>query len=178
VVGQHIRSWRFISFMALGILFYFGIVIVGTASYECPYQTSVSTALKEDGTIRKALANALPASLISLAHTEVHPARVGLGIPQHLRYPFSGGISPSRNLSGIRRVTRKVGHQFTLLPFRVFRTAKRGTGGFRCVGSFLVTIGDVVGRPLEPRGDLALRIRVRNLEAFGNRTTTMDPAMV
>ena len=35
-----------IAFTVLGVLFYLGIVIVGTSSYECPFQTPVSTALR------------------------------------------------------------------------------------------------------------------------------------
>ena len=35
-----------ISFTALGFLFYIGIVVAGTSSYECPFQTPVSTALR------------------------------------------------------------------------------------------------------------------------------------
>jgi len=34
-----------ITLTALGVLFYLGIVIAGTASYECPFQTPVSTTL-------------------------------------------------------------------------------------------------------------------------------------
>ena len=35
-----------ISFTILGILFYVGIVVAGTPSYECPFQTPASTALR------------------------------------------------------------------------------------------------------------------------------------
>ena len=35
-----------IALTALGVLFYIGIVIVGTASYDCPFQTPVSTGLQ------------------------------------------------------------------------------------------------------------------------------------
>jgi len=35
-----------ITFAVLGVLFYLGIVIVGTSSYECPFQTPVSIALR------------------------------------------------------------------------------------------------------------------------------------
>jgi len=35
-----------ITFTVLGVLFYLGIVIVGTSSYECPFQTPISTALR------------------------------------------------------------------------------------------------------------------------------------
>ena len=35
-----------ISFTILGILFYIGMVVAGTSSYECPFQTPASTALR------------------------------------------------------------------------------------------------------------------------------------
>ena len=35
-----------ITFTVLGVLFYLGIVVVGTSSYECPFQTLVSVALR------------------------------------------------------------------------------------------------------------------------------------
>jgi len=35
-----------ITFTVLGVLFYLGIVVVGTSSYECPFQTPMSVALR------------------------------------------------------------------------------------------------------------------------------------
>ena len=35
-----------ITFTVLGVLFYLGIVVVGTTSYECPFQTPISVALR------------------------------------------------------------------------------------------------------------------------------------
>ena len=35
-----------ISFTVLGVLFYLGIIVAGTTSYECPFQTPASTALR------------------------------------------------------------------------------------------------------------------------------------
>ena len=35
-----------ITLTTLGVLFYLGIIIAGTVSYECPFQTPVSTALR------------------------------------------------------------------------------------------------------------------------------------
>jgi len=35
-----------IAFTVLGVLFYLGIIVVGTSSYECPFQTPISVALR------------------------------------------------------------------------------------------------------------------------------------
>jgi len=35
-----------ITFTVLGVLFYLGIIVVGTSSYECPFQTPISVALR------------------------------------------------------------------------------------------------------------------------------------
>ena len=49
-----------ISFTLLGFVFYIGIVVVGTSSYECPFQTPVSLALqhlKDSGRTQKVVAS-------------------------------------------------------------------------------------------------------------------------
>jgi len=60
-----------ISFTVLGFLFYIGIVVVGTSSYECPFQTPTSMALrhlKDSGAIRKLLSSLSPTKITSLIH--------------------------------------------------------------------------------------------------------------
>ena len=61
-----------ISFTALGNLFYIGIVIAGTSSYECPFQTPASTTLRylrDSRTIRKLMTSLSPSNVISTIHT-------------------------------------------------------------------------------------------------------------
>ena len=61
-----------ISFTVLGILFYIGIVVAGTWSYECPFQTPASTSLRylrDSGTTRKLLASLSPPSVISFIYS-------------------------------------------------------------------------------------------------------------
>ena len=61
-----------VSFTILGVLFYIGIVVVGTSSYECPFQTPASTSLRylrDSGAIQKLVAGLSLADLISLIHT-------------------------------------------------------------------------------------------------------------
>ena len=56
-----------ISFTVLGFLFFVGIVVAGTSSYECPFQTPASTGLRylrESATTRKTLATLSPPNLI------------------------------------------------------------------------------------------------------------------
>ena len=60
-----------ISFTALGLLFYIGIVIAGTWSYECPFQTPASTTLRHlrgSRTTQKVLAGLSPLKVISLIY--------------------------------------------------------------------------------------------------------------
>ena len=58
-----------ISFTLFGFLFYIGIVIAGTSSYECPFQTPVSMALrhlKDSGATHRLLSTLPPLVVISL----------------------------------------------------------------------------------------------------------------
>jgi len=60
-----------ISFTVLGTLFYIGIVVAGTSSYECPFQTPASIGLRhlrDSGTARKLLARLSPSNVISLMY--------------------------------------------------------------------------------------------------------------
>jgi len=60
-----------ISFTVLGMVFYIGIVVAGTSSYECPFQTPASIGLRhlrDSGTTRKLLARLSPSNVISLVY--------------------------------------------------------------------------------------------------------------
>jgi hypothetical protein len=55
-----------ISFTVLGVLFYIAVVVAGTSSYECPFQTPVSIGLRhlrDSETTRKLLASLFPQGL-------------------------------------------------------------------------------------------------------------------
>ena len=61
-----------IFFTVLSVLFYIGIVIAGTSSYECPFQTPVSTALRslrESGRTQMLLASLSPHKVIQFIYT-------------------------------------------------------------------------------------------------------------
>jgi len=60
-----------ISFTVLGMVFYIGIVVAGTSSYECPFQTPASIGLRhlrDSGTTRKLFASLSPSNVISLVY--------------------------------------------------------------------------------------------------------------
>ena len=60
-----------ISFTVLSILFYFGIIIAGTSSYECPFQTPASMTLRylrDSGATLKNFTSLSPPNVISVIH--------------------------------------------------------------------------------------------------------------
>jgi hypothetical protein len=61
-----------ISFTVFGVLFYIAVVVAGTSSYECPFQTPVSIGLRQlrdSGTARRLSASLFPHRGISPIHT-------------------------------------------------------------------------------------------------------------
>ena len=170
-----------ISLTVLGILFYLGIVVAGTSSYECPFQTPASTTLrdlKDSGAVQKLLESMSPLNLFFLVYSAWKSTRQGLISASNrvygaIRYPFSGRVSLSRTLSGIRYSVRKVGRRIVVLLLhidRAFRSAKRGLvrgiGEFGRTGLSLATFEDADGQLLVPQHNPGLRVRVRNLEAL------------
>ena len=167
-------AYVIISFTVLGILFYFGIVVAGTSSYECPFQTPPSTALrnlKDSGTIRRVSATIFPPNAAPLIRAIWKNTRQGVALVSHrlydtIRYPFSGVISFSR-------ACREVGHLVITLFLRiggVFRIAKfklaQCINNFGRAGPLLMTLQGIDGQPLVSGNDPGLRVRVRNLEAL------------
>ena len=139
-----------ISFTILGVLFYIGIVVVGTSSYECPFQTPASISLRylrDSGTIQKLVAGLSLPNLILFIHTTWQDTRkllVNLSLPNTTSFIYATWvdahqgvvsvsrrvhdfiqpreISLSRIMSGIRSVATKVGHQIVILLLRINRT--------------------------------------------------------
>ena len=61
-----------ISFTVFGVLFYIAVVVAGTSSYECLFQTPVSIGLRQlrdSGTARRLSASMFPHKVISPIHT-------------------------------------------------------------------------------------------------------------
>ena len=139
-----------ISFTILGVLFYIGIVVVGTSSYECPFQTPASISLRylrDSGAIRRLVAGLFLPNLILFIHTTRRDTRkllVSLSLPNTISFIYatrvdvhqglvsashrvrdftqSREISPSCIVSGIRSVATKIGHQIIILLLRIDRT--------------------------------------------------------
>ena len=138
-----------VSFTILGVLFYIGIVVVGTSSYECPFQTPASISLRylrDSGAIQKLVAGLSLADLISLIHATRRntqkllvnlslynttsfiyatwvDVRQGLVSASHRVHDFTQPreISLSCVMSGIRSLAMKVGHQAIILLLRIDR---------------------------------------------------------
>ena len=116
-----------ISFTILGILFYIGIVIAGTSSYECPFQTPASIALRDlqgSRKIQKILTNLSPLMILLFIPFTWRGIRTGLSrgarrAREAVLNPSSWNISLSSLASGIRVMSRKIAHQSVILLLRV-----------------------------------------------------------
>jgi hypothetical protein len=169
-----------ISFTVLGVIFYLGIVIAGTSSYECPFQTPASTtlrALRGKKTTRRLLASLSPPSVISSVYIAWRGVRQGSAsryrhICDTVMDPQSWGISPA-TISGI---ITSVGHQTIILLLRVdrvFGNAKQRLIQVvqRCKCAILLPItrgdADYQLHALQPRGGLLIPIRnITNLRKW------------
>jgi len=175
-----------ISFAVLGIVFYIGIVVAGTSSYQCPFQTPASIALRrlrDSGTTRKLLASLSPLGIISLIYVAFGISRQGLVFAYHhihdvIRHLPSLEMSPSRIVSGIHDEIRKIGQQavvFLLQIDRAFRNAKRGVvRGIRRLGRrglLPTTTEDASQQSLTSQNISRLRVRVWNVEALRKQNT-------
>ena len=166
----------------LGILFYIGIVIAGTSSYRCPFQTPASIALRNlrhSETTRKFLARLSPPNVISVTHAIWRNTGQGLALTSHrvyniARYPLSWEIS----LTSVHSACSRVGHQVIALILwidRAFGNAKhrlvQRIRRSRRRGPLPITVEDATHQSLAPQNGPGLRVRVRNLEALRRRNT-------
>ena len=154
-----------ISFTVLGFLFYIGIVFAGTSSYECPFQTPASTAL------RRLKDNVLsPPKIISFISATRKSARILLALPSFTSLIYATCMD-------IREIGRNLGHGAITLPFRIFRTLKdaveRLTQETRRIwrGGILPITRDPNHQQLPPWSGPGLLVRVRNLEALRIQNT-------
>ena len=170
-----------ISFTVLGILFYVGIVVAGTSSYECPFQTPASIVLRglsDSGTTQRLLASLSPPNVISLAHATCVNGRQwfisalhhAYGITQRL---VSREISLSHITPDIRSMATKVGHRTIIVLLRIDRALGnarqrlvQGIQGFGHTGLLPTTTEDTGQQPDVPRNGPGLLVRVWDLEAL------------
>jgi len=163
-----------ISFTALGVLFYIGIVVAGTSSYECPFQTPASIGLRhlrDSGIARKLVTSLFPSNVISLIYAMLMDVRQGFVSASRRAYkitrsPFSREFS----LSG---AARKVGHHTIILLLRIDRAfgntkykLAQGLRRFRRAGLLPTTVEDVTRQPPVPQNGPGLRVHVWDLEAL------------
>jgi len=182
------------SFTALGILFYIGIVVAGISSYECPFQTPASIALRhlrDSGIARKCLTSLTPPNFNPFTYAT---RRVTQKLPVNPPPPYTtwmdareGFVSASRrayeitrspfswdvSLSGIHSAARTVGHQTIVLLLRIdraFGNAKyklvQGVRRFGRAGLLPTTVEDVTRHPLVSQNGPGLRVHVWDLEAL------------
>jgi hypothetical protein len=151
-----------ISFTALGVVFYIAVVIAGTSSYECPFQTPASIGLRQlrdNKTTQSLLTSLFPTRIISL---------IGAGWRNTRRMVVS---------SGIHSMATKFGYQTVTLLLRIDRAVGNAKQRLvQCIQIFrrawLLPI-TVEGPPL-PRHGPGLRVRVWNVESI--RKQNMDNA--
>jgi hypothetical protein len=190
-----------ISFTALGVLFYIAVVVAGTSSYECPFQTPVSIGLRhlrDSKTTRTVLARLSPLNVVLSIYVTWKKARQGFASVSHhayttsrdtqqgvvsasrriyeiARHPLSWEISLSRVGSGIHSAATKVGHETIILLLRTdraFGNAKlRLVQGFRCAVLLPTTIQEAHRQSVLLRNGPGLLVRVRNLEALRKLNT-------
>jgi hypothetical protein len=114
-----------ISFTVLGAIFYLGIVIAGTSSYECPFQTPASTALRAlrgKRTTRRLLASLSPPRMISSAYVTWRNIQRGLAsIYCRIHNAVVNSRSWEISLPSISGIATNVGHRAISLLLRVDR---------------------------------------------------------
>ena len=180
-----------ISLTIVGFLFYTVIVVTGASSYDCPFQTPLSAALRRvlpvfsssnlipvilanQRNTRKLLQNLSQPNATWLMYAAWVDARQGLvSIPHSfheiMSSPFSLNISPSRIVPGVRSQARRLGHHVAiLLPliYQTFGNAKQRLvqrlQRFRCTTILPVAVRDVpIIRPLVPQNGTRPGLRLR-----------------
>ena len=154
-----------ISFTVLGFLFYIGIVVAGTSSYECPFQTPASIALRHlGGSVLS------PPKIISFISATRKRARILLALPSFTSLIYATWMDA-------REVGRNLGDEATILLFRIDGSVRDAVGrltqeirSIRHTGVLPIT-RDPNQQQLTPRSGPRLLVRVRNLEALRSQNT-------
>ena len=168
-----------ISFTALGLLFYIGIVAAGMSSYECPFQTPVSEGfryLRKSEATQKLLVGMSPFNVIWLIYTTWVSTRQGfISVPHRIygviRHLSSRDISPFRITFGIHSAATRVGHRMIILLLqidRALRDAKQRLvqwiRSLRRARLLPTTLGEADQQLGPPRNGPGLVVRVWNVE--------------
>jgi len=151
-----------ISFTVLGVLFYTGIVVAGTSSYECPFQTPTSITLRHLGKSRTTRKLLLSPFLLVCAI-------------------LSGEVSLSDITSVIQNTAREVGHRTNTLLRRIGRgfgdALTRAIRIAKCTETLPRAAEGPCTRPGKSQNGPGLRVHVRNLESI-RRQNMDDPRCV
>ena len=170
-----------ISFTIFGILFYIGVVVAGTSSYECPFQTPASMALRhlrDSTTTQKLLASLSPPNVISLIYATLRNTWQGfISVSHHIynttQYPMAWEISLSHIVSSIHVLTRRLGHQIIILLLhfdQAFGNARRsliqGVQGFRHAAQLPLTVRNIQHAHHMTQNSPGLQLHVWNVESI------------
>jgi hypothetical protein len=172
-----------LSFTVLGVLFYIAVVVAGTSSYECPFQTLASIGLRhlrDSERARRLSTRLFPHRVISFIHAVwkisqqvLVPAICSTATQIGYRIDRAVGRPPPRIRSAIRRAATKVGHQTIILLLQVDRAVEnvkqRLAQWFRHTQLLPTTIEDAQDQLLVPRNGPGLLVHVRNLGALRER---------
>jgi len=123
-----------ISLTVIGFLFYVAIVVAGTSSYECPFQTPASMALRhlrDSKTARKWLSRLSPAKIVSLiyiARRKTPRLLVRLSLPNAASLTYATWIDVRQ---GIVSASRRA-HYITRQPLSRDLSVSGVPSGIRC----------------------------------------------
>jgi hypothetical protein len=164
-----------ISFTVLGIVFYTGIVVAGTSSYECPFQTPASKALRnlrDSRKTQKLLASLSPLEVVLFVVLAWRGVRTGLSLGARrirntmLKLP-SWDISLSSIASVIRFISKKIGHQASSALGNAKKVLVQGIRRSKSSLALLMSIDGAGRQPQAPR--TGLLVPVRDLSARRDR---------
>ena len=155
-----------ISFTVLGFLFYIGIVVAGASSYECPFQTPASTALRH-------LKDNVPSphEIISFISATRKRARIFLALPS-----FTTSLIYATWMD-VLEIGRNLGDEAIILLFRVDGSVRNGverlTQEIRSIGrtGILPITRGPNHQQLTPWSGPGFVIRVQNLEVLRKQNT-------
>jgi hypothetical protein len=169
-----------ISFTVLGVIFYLGIVIAGTSSYACPFQTPASTtlrALRGKGMTWRPLASLSLSRIISFVYIAWRDVWQGLTSRYcRIRNTMIDLWSWRISLPSISSMAKRIWHQIIILLLHIdqaFGNAKhrlvQKVQRYKHAILLPIVHGDVDNHPhtLQPRDGLL--VPVRNITSLQER---------
>ena len=157
---------------ALGVIFYIGIVVAGTSSYECPFQTPASMGLRSLGNskrTKRVLASLSLPRVIWYARVGWRdvgrwPASQSRYIRDAVKGVPSWNISFSSAVSGVRVGVRTIGHRVIIAILR----ADQAFGNYKRRLLLPISVADTGHQPHTPQG-IGLPMAPRDLVTLRRR---------